>query len=120
MKYWEKIGASLLGLLVVSAVSAGTNNIAPLARVTASSYYSEAYLASNVTDGSIGINDKGEWACQGQTADWGYIRFPWIQLTWSTPHLIDRILLFDRSSLKNHTAGGKLTFSDGSVLYVNE
>lgn len=101
-------------------VFSGTDNIAPQAKVTASSSLGDAFAASHATDGIIRIDGTGEWACEGKTTDWGYIRFPWIELKWEKPHTINRIVLFDRPSLEEHIAGGKLLFSDGSVLYVNQ
>ncbi|HEX5025894.1 MAG TPA: glycoside hydrolase domain-containing protein, partial [Agriterribacter sp.] len=99
---------------------AGTGNIAPLAKVTASTIAGGAYTAQNVTDGWIGVDGKGEWACEGATTDWGYIRLPWIQLDWNQPQLINKIILYDRPSLQENIAGGKLVFSDGSIIWVNQ
>ena len=110
---------ALLALFNLSAI-AGTDNIAPYAKVTASSSLNNQFKAENVTDGLIGVANKGEWACEGVTTDWGYIRFPWIQLDWEQPQAIDKILLFDRPSRNEHTAGGKLVFSDGSEVWVNQ
>ncbi len=59
---------------------AGTDNIAPLAKVTASTFLKERFRPENVADGLIGIQDLGEWACEGVTTSWGYVRFPWIRL----------------------------------------
>lgn len=99
---------------------AGPNNIAPEAKVSASSSFSKNFSANNVIDGIIGIHEQGEWACEGVTTDWGYIRFPWIQLDWKKPQTINKIVLYDRPSLKEHIAGGKLLFSDGSIIWVNQ
>ncbi|MGZ3979555.1 MAG: GH92 family glycosyl hydrolase, partial [Flavisolibacter sp.] len=71
-------------------------------------------------DGIIGVANKGEWACEGETTDWGYVRFPWIQLEWDQPQEINRIILYDRPSLDEHIASGKLVFSDGSEVWVDE
>ena len=111
----------LIGLCVASfRLVAGADNIASKAIITASSILNSNFSASNVADGLIRISNKGEWACQGDTTDWGYIRFPWIQLTWGTPQKINRIVLFDRPATREHSAGGKLLFSDGSVVWVNQ
>ncbi|MEO6818496.1 MAG: GH92 family glycosyl hydrolase [Ginsengibacter sp.] len=99
---------------------AGTDNIAGTSTVTASSYLNDEYKPENIKDGLIGISNKGEWACEGATTDWGYVRFPWIQLKWEKPQLIDKIILFDRPEMNEHIAGGKIIFSDGSVIYVNQ
>src|SRR5690606_6484757 len=78
------------------------------------------FSAENVIDGIIGVPGMGEWACEGDTTDWGYIRFPWIQLDWEQPQYVNRIVLFDRPSKKDHIAGGKLLFSDGTTILVNQ
>lgn len=99
---------------------AESDNIAPQATATASSTLGKDYSPANVTDGIIGIENKGEWACQGETAFWGYIKFPWIQLTWKDTKVVNRIVLYDRPNLKEYTASGKLLFSDGSVVWVDQ
>ncbi|NTS42574.1 glycoside hydrolase family 92 protein [Flavisolibacter sp. BT320] len=99
---------------------AGPGNIAASAKVSVSTSLNENYKAANLTDGLIGIDGKGEWACEGVTTDWGYIRFPWAQLDWSQPQRINKVVLYDRPSAKEHIAGGKLLFSDGSVVWVNQ
>jgi len=73
---------------------AGTDNIASYAKVTASSSLNDQFKASNVTDGLIGVENKGEWACEGFTTEWGYVRFPWIQLEWEQPQDIEKIIQF--------------------------
>lgn len=117
MKY---ISFPVLLFLVAMAAKAGPGNIAPQATVTASTVLNENFKAANVTDGLIGVAGKGEWACEGVTTDWGYIRFPWIQLEWKTPQVINKIVLYDRASIKDNIAGGRLEFSDGSKIWVNE
>lgn len=89
-----------------------TGNIAAEAKISASTALSEMYLPENVADGIIGTPATGEWACEGVTTDWGYIRFPWIELRWDKPRKINRIVLYDRPSGKEFTAGGKLVFRD--------
>lgn len=109
-----------LSVLFFHFVFAGPGNIAPAATITASSSLNNRSAAVNIADGIIGVDGKGEWACEGVSTDWGYVRFPWIQLTWQTSQVINKIVLYDRASLKEHIAGGKLEFSDGSVVWVNE
>lgn len=93
------------------------HNIATKAKVTVSTAEAN-FPASNLTDGIIRIDGQGEWACEGDKMAWGEIRLPWIQLDWDTPQAINRIVLYDRPSYNEHTAGGKLKFSDGSVITV--
>ncbi|MDQ2864300.1 MAG: glycoside hydrolase family 92 protein, partial [Bacteroidota bacterium] len=118
--HYKRLLALLYFSIAGSIATAGPDNIAPFAKVTASTSLSKKFAASNVTDGIIGIDGKGEWACEGVATDWGYLRFPWIQLDWNTPQLINKILLFDRPNVEDHIAGGKLLFSDGSVVWVNQ
>ena len=118
-----KICSSFLFALLLAGcytLQAGTRNIANKAIITVSTQLSNAYSGNNATDGIIGVDGKGEWACEGKTTDWGYIRFPWIQLTWNEPQLINKIVLYDRPSSVDNIAGGKLIFSDGSELRVNQ
>lgn len=119
MKYKRCLVLSCFYVISLSTI-AGPDNIAPTAKVTASTTLSEKFSPSNITDGIIGVNGKGEWACEGVTTDWGYVRFPWIQLDWDEPQLINKILLFDRPNMEDHIAGGKLLFSDSSEIWVDE
>ncbi|WP_419788519.1 glycoside hydrolase domain-containing protein [Mucilaginibacter sp. SP1R1] len=111
---------SLIAILFYSNVKAESENIAPQATVTASSTFSKNYAASNVVDGIIGIEDKGEWACKGESAFWGFVKFPWIQLEWRDTKIINRIVLYDRATMNDYIASGKLVFSDGSVIWVDQ
>ncbi len=111
----------LFGLLfsVVTAYG-GPGNIAGKAKVTVSTQLNDDFSGNKAIDGIIGIDGAGEWACEGVTTDWGYIRFPWIQLEWNAPQVINRIVLYDRSSPEENIAGGKLLFSDGSEIWINQ
>ncbi|WP_236636769.1 discoidin domain-containing protein [Sinomicrobium soli] len=115
MKFWSTV----VFFCLVYTMSGQTGNIAGEAKISASTVLSEAFSPDNIADGVIGISGKGEWACEGVTTDWGYIRFPWIELRWDMPRKINRIVLYDRPSGKEFTAGGKLIFSDGSLVWVN-
>jgi predicted alpha-1,2-mannosidase len=112
----------LAGLLLFSSAytMAGPDNIAPQAKVTASTYLNSNFKPENVVDGIIGVPGKGEWACEGQTTDWGYVRFPWIKLEWAKPQSIGEVVLYDRPELDEHIASGKLVFSDGSEIWVDQ
>lgn len=120
MKNKLKQFLALAGLLSCLQAAAGPDNIAPQARVTASTYLNAQFAPGHVNDGIIGVAGKGEWACEGVTTSWGYVRFPWIQLDWAQPQTIERIVLYDRPDTSEHIAGGKLVFSDGSVIWVNQ
>ena len=118
-----KFGAILLLLLVLTfggkTVLAGPNNIAALAKVSASAEFNDLLAAQNVTDGLIAINEMGEWASDAKENFWGGINYPWIKLEWNEEHLIDKVVFYDRVSLDSHLAGGTLEFSDGTKISVN-
>lgn len=116
----RKILFVLSSCLLCLAANAGPDNIAGEAKVTASTSLNQRFLPENINDGMIGVSGQGEWACTGVTTDWGYIRFPWVRMDWDRPQKISRIVLYDRPSLDEHIAGGKLVFSDGSVIWVNQ
>ncbi|MGD9329103.1 MAG: glycoside hydrolase family 92 protein, partial [Cyclobacteriaceae bacterium] len=113
------ITSFLLLVIATLTLNAGPGSIAEKASVTASSSI-EGFSESNVIDGEIRIQNIGEWACEGQTTFWGYIRYPWIQLDWEESQTINRVVLYDRPGLDEHTAGGTLIFSDGSEIPVTE
>lgn len=117
---FRNCGIAVVFLFVIGTLYATPDNIAPQAKITVSSSLDAEHGPEKLVDGIIGIHGKGEWACLGDTTDWGYIRFPWIQLTWDTPRAINRIVLYDRPAYKNHIAGGKLVFSDGSIIWVRQ
>lgn len=100
-----------------NTLNATTHNIAPDALASASSE-ELGFPASNINDGIIRVNTQGEWACVGFKRAWGERRLPWIKLEWVYAQSIDKIVLYDRPTYKEHSAGGKLKFSDGSVITV--
>ena len=63
-------------------------------------------------------SDLGEWACQGETVFWGYIRYPWVQLTWDEERRSTELYCMTDLTKSEHTAGGTLFFSDGSEVVV--
>ena len=95
-------------------------NISSKAKITASSKLNENMVPQNVSDGIIGLQDHGEWACQGARTSWGYIELPWIRMEWEKPQIIDRIIIYDRASEEEYIAGGKLSFSDGTSIWVRQ
>ena len=96
---------------------AGPYNIAPEARVTASSYHGDG-LPENVVDGKARIMDRYEWVSDAQMPYWQKMDFPWIRLDWERERSVSKVILYDRPSLDAHTPGGVLTFSDGSRISV--
>ncbi|HXX33265.1 MAG TPA: PIG-L family deacetylase, partial [Thermodesulfobacteriota bacterium] len=89
-------------------------NIAPLATLTASTQASgqgAANAVDGVVDGSPCDSTK-EWATQGEGVG------AWINLAWTTPYVVDRVILYDRINLNDQILGGTITFSDGSTVTV--
>lgn len=99
---------------------AGSYNIALNAKAEATSELNNNFLAGGVNDGIITIDGKGEWAGKGISSGWGYMAYHAVTLTWNEPQTINKIVLYDRVSLEEHTAGGSLIFSDGSEVIVTQ
>lgn len=97
----------------------GPNNIAPLAKVTVSTEARAETAAQFLTDGIIGIDGKGEWACQARGSG-GNIRLPWVQFDWDTPQWIEKIVIFDRPSLSENITGARILFSDGTSEWARQ
>lgn len=108
----------IVGACCSCSLWAGAYNIAPQAKVTASSEWNTAFACGKVCDGVIGIAQQGEWASNSGLTSWGAPDYPWIQLEWERPRSIKRIVLYDRATEDSHTAGGTLHFSDGSKILV--
>jgi LmbE family N-acetylglucosaminyl deacetylase len=102
--------------VTVLGVGASTQNIAPQATVSASSQASaDGQPASSAIDGVADGwpgNAAREWSTVGERAG------AWIQLQWSTPATLSRVVLFDRPNGDDFITGGLLTFSDGSSVPV--
>jgi LmbE family N-acetylglucosaminyl deacetylase len=102
-------------ITVLGQVPTGSN-IAPLATVTASSEtVSTGQLAIKAVDGVVdGFpgDSTREWASNRERAG------AWIQLTWSSPRNISRIVLHDRPNSKEQILGATVQFSDGSTLAI--
>lgn len=50
-----------------------------------------------------------EWATAGQGVG------AWIELRWSAPQVVERVVLYDRPNVNDQIIGAELTFSDGTV-----
>lgn len=103
---------------VVNTMYAGPENISIKAKATASSSLNKDFEALNVNDGVVRYNNKGEWASNSTMNFWGGVNYPWLQLDWDSPQTINKVVLFDRTTLNSHTAGGTLYFSDGTQISV--
>jgi LmbE family N-acetylglucosaminyl deacetylase len=108
---------SIADLVTVTVVATSPHiapaNIAPLAVVTASSENpGDGQLAvkavDGVADGWPGDYTR-EWATAGQTTG------AWIELTWTRPYSVSRVVVFDRPNGEDQILGATLSFSDGST-----
>lgn len=109
---------TFLWFVSFSFSNAGPDNIASLAKVTASSSLSIDFEPQNVIDGQLRILNKGEWVSNSKMTFWGQIDYPWIQLNWDSTCNINKVVLYDRPTNESHIAGGVLHFSDGSKINV--
>lgn len=116
----SKLYITILFSFLVISVKAGPYNIAPLAKVTASSSLSDEYGPQKVTDGLINIPGKGEWISKSYEDFWEHIDYPWVQLDWDHYVNINKVIIYDSPDEKRHIAGGILKFSDGSTETVSE
>jgi hypothetical protein len=82
-------------------------NLARTAEVGVSSEQA-GFPKSNAIDG----RRSTEWAGVG--------RHPWIKLQWKEPVKVGRLVVSDRSGSANIAQGGKVLFSDGSTLDVDD
>jgi hypothetical protein len=100
----------------LAELQAYTDNVAPLAQVTASSQNTTTkQQAVKAVDGVVVGNPIGsthEWATVHGRAG------SWLQLDWRGPQSVNRVVLYDRPNLVDQVAGGTLTFSDGTTLPV--
>ncbi len=90
-------------------------NIAPQATVTASTENTETNqqaikAVDGFTDGCCDGEASHEWATVWQGVD------AWLNLSWATPHTINKIVLFDRPNSLDQVTNAKIEFSDGSQI----
>jgi len=94
-----------------------SSNIAPKAKVTASSTC-KGYSAEAAIDRVVGgypEDISAEWASNGEKASAS------LQLSWDKAQTINRIWLFDRPNTHaDQVIAGKLIFSDGSSINIGE
>jgi len=105
-------------LALTSSRLDASENIADEAKLKVSSQL-HGSEASNLTDGVIRMHGIGEWASKGERKAWGANLLPWLQMEWESARNINAIVIYDRPGLDEHTAGGVLKFSDGSIIRVN-
>ena len=100
----------------VTVTRTDTTNVARLSGVTATaSSQASSQTAAKAIDGSVlgyPSDYTKEWATAGGKAG------SWLNLAWSAPVLLDRVVLYDRPNSDDRVLGGTLTFSDGSTVSV--
>src|SRR5207237_3324921 len=99
-------------------VFAAGSDLAPRASVSQSSQNVSAgqqgiKAIDGVIDGYPGDSTR-EWATLGQLAG------AWIQLKWSSPVSVSKVILYDRPNLTDNVKSGTLLFSDGTSLSVGQ
>jgi len=112
--------AALLTVVPAMPASAAPVNVARVSGVSVSASSqntSTGQTAAKAVDGSAtgypGDHTR-EWATQGGKAN------SWIQLNWSSPVTIDRVVLYDRPNADDRVNAGTLTFSSGSSVAVGQ
>jgi hypothetical protein len=98
--------------VLVASPLESPDNIAPQAKVEASSTY-PGYGAKGAIDRKVGgyPEETGEeWASKGET------KGAWLKLSWDQPQTLRRIWLFDRPNPLDQVRRGKLDLSDGTSL----
>lgn len=104
------VPVSLKGPDVPADFGSDDRNVAPRAKVTASTATRES-PASGVIDGLVGgypQQRKEEWSSVEEKAGAS------LTLTWDEPQTIDRVWLFDRQNLDDRVTAGELRFEDGT------
>lgn len=100
------------------ALYGGSDNIAPKSKITASGSASSETASTNIADGVIHAQGRGEWSSGSTQTFWGQIDYPWVAMEWGEPQTINRVVIYDRPQSDCHTAGGDLVFDDGSRITV--
>ena len=114
-----KKALTLISLLISICCygSVTTLNVAPEARVSASSFVA-GHEPCGINDGLARIAGKGDWLSDVKETFWGEIDFPWIRLDWNRPIEVDKVVIYDQISSDSNTSGVMLRFSDGSSYDV--
>ena len=107
--------ATIVCALCCGSVRASTYNVAPNARVKASSGQSTAQF---VNDGVVRVMGQGSWKSDAKMKFWGEIDFPWIELEWDSEQEINKVIIYDRPEAESTCSGGELIFDDGERVLV--
>jgi hypothetical protein len=103
--------------VIVNTITATPTNVARNATAVASSEdTADGEGAAKAIDGCRQGYDNGDPTCEWSSQQEG--AGAWIQLSWSTPQLVSRIVLYDRPNPDDQVLAGTLLFSDGSTIAV--
>jgi hypothetical protein len=109
-------GTTLNSVLTIVPPTSSSSNIAGAAAVTVSSQNaSTGQLGIKAVDGIVDgypHDPSKEWVTLGQLSG------AWIQLNWSVPVTVSRVVLHDRINLTENILSGTLLFSDGTSVPV--
>ena len=110
--------ASLSLVTILFAPIAGygqaVDNVAPLATVSGPGKEPRAAV-----DGVKQQDGTGEWIGGSPNLWFGWIHYPKnFELKWKTPRQINKVVIYDRPTLKEHMGACTLTFTDGSKVDV--
>lgn len=105
-------------LVSCGMTEASTYNIAPKARVTASSSLDDNHSPQHVADGIIRVAGQGEWRSNVKVTFWGEIDFPWIKFDWDEEVELSGVTFYDTAGNDATCSGGELVFDDGSRVLV--
>ncbi len=102
-----------------------SRNIALRATITASSqntkfFQGAANVADSIVDGYRDQNNDGisEGNSQAEWVTAGEREGAWVQLDWTQPYTINKVVLYDRPNPSDQVLSGTLSFSDGSTVSV--
>ncbi len=102
------IGA-LLGILSVQYSYARPESISNKAKVKASGYLDSNTTPSNISDGIIGIKEKGNWKSKKDA---------WIKLSWNSKQYVNKVVIFNSPAEEYRIISGELIFDDKSTLKI--
>ena len=89
-------------------------NIAAMARIRASSEFSDQYAAKTISDGSRSGEAGTEWGTKGQ------VDGAWVSLEWDQPKVIHRVVLYDRPGLTDWTQSVRIQLDGRFVATVDD
>ena len=107
---------SSVSVTLLANLSSGLN-IAGDATILASSEVNVDQSAAKAIDGCVDGypgDSTCEWVARYQEPKVG----AWLELTWDTPHIIDRIVLYDRPNSNDRITGATISLSDGSSFTI--